>query len=300
MNSNTNDIFIDPEEGLNNKLNQNDFMGNSPQPLNYNIQPLRELPYLKDHPNINSLSNNILNNDELPLIDKSKEIKLKEVFVNKPDSFPSKNEPNENNNNSQKASLYGDKPRNKHTKFSDDNIRRKCKCIILNYVKEFINKKLRQIYNNNIGNGIMKKKILDINKQQVAITNIDYNQKFIKKTIGTILSDTISTRFTNYRPKHNEELIKRLKEDENKNIREYFEKLFNLTFLDCVDHFIGNEKLEILEGMTLFEEMKDDHAQLEKRNIDLNDESYLENLKYYFENYESILKAKKSRNRKTK
>lgn len=146
----------------------------------------------------------------------------------------------------------------------------------------------------------MKKKILDINKQQVAITNIDYNQKFIKKTIGTILSDTISTRFTNYRPKHNEELIKRLKEDENKNIREYFEKLFNLTFLDCVNHFIGNEKLEILEGMTLFEEMKDDHAQLEKRNIDLNDESYLENLKYYFENYESILKAKKSRNRKTK
>ena len=146
----------------------------------------------------------------------------------------------------------------------------------------------------------MKKKILDINKQQVAITNIDYNQKFMKETIGTILSDTISTRFTNYRPKHNEELIKRLKEDENKNIREYFEKLFNLTFLDCVDHFIGNEKLEILEGMTLFEEMKDDHAQLGKRNIDLNDESYLENLKYYFENYESILKAKKSRNRKTK
>ena len=91
-----------------------------------------------------------------------------------------------------------------------------------------------------------------------------------------------------------------MKKEENKNIREYFEKLFNLTFLDCVDHFIGNEKLEILEGMTLFEEMKDDHAQLEKRNIDLNDESYLENLKYYFENYESILKAKKSRNRKTK
>ena len=146
----------------------------------------------------------------------------------------------------------------------------------------------------------MKKKILDINKQQVAITNIDYNQKFIKKTIGTILSDTISTRFTNYRPKHNEELIKRLKEDENKNIREYFEKLFNLTFLDCVDHFIGNEKFEILEGMTLFEEMKEDHAFLEKRNIDLKDESYIENLKYYFENYESILKAKKSRNRKTK
>ena len=146
----------------------------------------------------------------------------------------------------------------------------------------------------------MKKKILDINKQQVVIANIDYNQKFMKETIGTILSDTISTRFTNYRPKHNEELIKRLKKEENKNIREYFEKLFNLTFLDCVDHFIGNEKFEILEGMTLFEEMKEDHAFLEKRNIDLKDESYIENLKYYFENYESILKAKKSRNRKTK
>ena len=142
INSNDHDIFIDPEEELNNSLNQNDsIVINCHPPINYDFQPLKDIPYLKNHQNIYSLSKNIFNNDEPTLIEKTKELKSTEIFFNIEDSLPSKNEANEKNNSSQNALLYEYKSRNKHTRFSDDNIRRKCKVLVLNYVKEFIMKK---------------------------------------------------------------------------------------------------------------------------------------------------------------
>ena len=295
MNSNTNDIFIDPEEGLNNTLNQNDFMLNNRQPLNYNIQPLRELPYLKDHPNINSLSNNILNNDELSLIDKSKEIKLKEVFVNKPDSFPSKNEPNENNNNSQKASLYGDKPRNKHTKFSDDNIRRKCKVLVLNYVKDFINEKITSIYKSNPNKGINNQKLLILNKNQVTNSKIRDNKDFMKKSLAEIFSDSINTRYNNSPENSNEILIKGLMNEQEEIKRIFFQRLFNLSFLECCEHFANKNPNEILKGMKTFEQMKNNSLELKKKKIVKGEDNYLDILEYYLNNYENILDGKKPR-----
>ena len=75
ISSNQNDTLIDPQDDLNNFTSQNDFMlSNCPPPSNYNFQPLRDLPYLKDHRNVNALSKNILNNDETSLINKQKEI----------------------------------------------------------------------------------------------------------------------------------------------------------------------------------------------------------------------------------
>ena len=40
-----------------------------------------------------------------------------------------------------------------HNKFSDDNIRKKCKNIVLKYALESINEKIKEKYNNNIGHG---------------------------------------------------------------------------------------------------------------------------------------------------
>ena len=154
--SKSKDILIDPEEELNNTLNQKDFIEiKCPRPSNYNLQPLKDIPYLKDHQNNVSLSKNILNNDEPLVIDKSKEIKIKEVFSNTQDSLPSKNDSKEKNNNSLKV-LYGDNSRYKHTKFSDDNLRRKCKVIVLNYVKDFINEKIASIYKSNPKKNVYK------------------------------------------------------------------------------------------------------------------------------------------------
>ena len=188
-----------------------------------------------------------------------------------------------------------------HTKFSYDNLERKIKSIVLKYLREFINKKLKQIYKNKIGKGIMIKKFLEIKGRQVADAHINYNKEFIKKTLGSILSDTISSRYTSFKQNHNQLLIERLKTDEDENKREYFEKLFNLTFIDCVNHFIGNEKFEVLEGMTLFEEMKSNHKELKKMSINFDDkdyEEYIEVLKDHLERFNSILGRKKGRDRK--
>ena len=66
-------------------------------------------------------------------------------------------------NNFEEKALIGNKRERiksgKHSKYSDDNIRRTCKHIILTNLRDFINKKISEKYNNNIGNGIFIKKL---------------------------------------------------------------------------------------------------------------------------------------------
>ena len=38
--------------------------------------------------------------------------------------------------------------------------------------------------------------------------------------------------------------------------REIFEKIFNITFIECLEHFVGIRKIEELNGLTLFSELK--------------------------------------------
>ena len=44
----------------------------------------------------------------------------------------------------------------KHTKYADDNLRRKIKNLVLKYALEFLNEKIRALYKGNIGKGISK------------------------------------------------------------------------------------------------------------------------------------------------
>ena len=145
-----------------------------------------------------------------------------------------KNETKEKNNNSLKASTYGDNSRNKHTKFSDDNIRRKCKVLVLSYVKEFINGKLASIYKSNPKKEFNKPKLLVLNKNQVANSKIKDNKDFMKKSLAEIFSDSISTKYNNSPENSNEILIHGLMNEQYKSKRIFFQKLFNLTFLECV------------------------------------------------------------------
>ena len=105
----------------------------------------------------------------------------------------------------------------KHNKFSDDNLRRKCKHIVLFSIMEFINKKIYCIYKGNLGNNIYRKEILTLNKSQKSNSNISYNRVFANKKLSDILSDNISSRYSNYLPEHNKLLIERLKNDEDEN-----------------------------------------------------------------------------------
>ena len=145
------------------------------------------------------------------------------------------------------------------------------------------------IYNGNIGNNIYRKEILTLNKSQIENTNTLYNRLLINKKISDILSDNISHKYTNYLPQHNKLLIQLLKQEKDKNKSLYFNKLFNLTFKDCFEHFIGQKSIEELEEMKSFGSIK---VKLGK------DEKYVNKINYYLNNYEKILNEKKTRKRK--
>ena len=100
----------------------------------------------------------------------------------------------------------------KHNRFSDDNMRRKTKHIVIQEVMNFINDKICKIYGN-IGQGIFIKKLLIINQKQLINSNILFNKHFMNKTLGEIFSENISNRYTNYPPEHNKYVIEKLIND---------------------------------------------------------------------------------------
>ena len=176
----------------------------------------------------------------------------------------------------------------KHNKFCDDNLRKKCKHLVLDTALNFINGKIKEIFNGDIGEGAFIKKLLILNQKQKSESSIQYNKDFLKKSLGEIFSEKISSKYTKYNPSHNYYLIKALTNDKNEN-KNYFKKLFNITFIDCLKHFIESKKIEELEGLDTFEKVKTKFK---------DEEDYLKCLSYYIMNYEDIINNKRARIRK--
>ena len=182
-----------------------------------------------------------------------------------------------------------------HNKFSDDNLRRKCKHLVLKYALIFINNKIKDIYNGNIGNGIFRKELKTINQFQKCNINIDFNKEFLTKTLGDIFSDDITRRYAYAPLKHNKMIINYLLNEKDENKRIYFHKLFNINFMQCLNHFIGKDFICELKGLKCLEEIKKDEI-LDKYPLD--GEEYFKNLFFYLDNYEGIINSKKPRYRK--
>ena len=200
---------------------------------------------------------------------KTKDLKLKEskILLNK----KRKNNSNE-----------------KHTKFAEDNIERKCINIILNICLEFINKSIKKIYNGNIGKGVNCKQLFSINLQPYFYT-VDFKKNLLHKTLGEIFSDQISMKYTNYLSNYNIMMIENLLNEKEQDKKKYLEKLFGITFLQCVKKFVGIYNSEELEGFITFNEYKG------KLN---EDSKYLQVLKEYLINFEENINKKKSKTRK--
>ena len=181
------------------------------------------------------------------------------------------------------------KSNNKHNKYSEDNLRRKSKNIIINTALDFLNLKIYQAYNGKIGHGILKKELLPINQSQKADSSIDFNKNFLYKNLEDIFSVDISTKFSNFSSKHNIILIKRLLNENNEEKRQYFKKLFSITFSRCLKYFIGFEKDKDLEGFTKFEDIK--YKYMEEPN-------YLFKLEEHLRNFEKLLNDKKYKKNK--
>ena len=245
---------------------------------------------------IPSISNMFNENIDNPIIEKYTKTYIEKISSDKNLYEENKVSFSESNSSikKNKNSKLGRKRKNEnikgeHNKFSDDILRRKCKHIILDNVFIFINQQIKKLYNNNIGDGYFKKQLLTLNKEQKSKSNVKYDQEFLTKTLGEIFSDDISTRYSNYSKKHNKLLIKELINEDNFIKRVYFQKLFSLTFLQCLKHFRGEETIQELEGMKIFKDIK------YKLNKDDDDDNYIRKVEIYINTFEDIIYRKKFR-----
>ena len=174
----------------------------------------------------------------------------------------------------------------KHNKYTTDNLRRKCKYILINNILDFINEKIKEIYDSNIGDGMSKKELLPLNQKAKFEIGIEFNKKLLNKTIGEIFSDNISQKFTNYLPNHNQTIIQRLLNDKDEYKKNCLHKLFNITFLQCLKKFIGIESIEELDGLKTFYEIN---------SILKEEPEYINALKYYFLKFEENVKKERGK-----
>ena len=183
-----------------------------------------------------------------------------------------------------------------HNKYSDDNIRRRCKHLVLNNILDFINKQIILQYKGKIGNGIRKKKLYIINQSQKTDATINFNKNFLNKALKDIFSEPISSRYTDLPSNQNKIIIDILLNEKDENIRKYFNELFNINFSQCLSHFRGETYIKQLEGLKCFNDIKKKFLNKYEDGKD-----YVKVLEHYLNNYEKITERKKARSsRKTK
>lgn len=176
----------------------------------------------------------------------------------------------------------------KHNKYSGDNLFRKCKGVILNSLFKLINNIIIEEY----GREHCEKnnfKLLKINQSQIINSEVEFNKAFMNKRLRNIFSEDITQRFKRYNNDHNKNLIKYLLNEKDEQKRKLFNTIFNLTFLDCLNHFRGTNYIKELDNLTKYEDIC---------KIFEEDEDYLCSFKYYIENYEKIMDIKKPRKKK--
>ena len=252
---------------------------------NFNQYMNNEIP-IKDSLKIEN--NSKFKTQETTFID-GKNKAQKEVKKNLLESKSSNNEKLLNKKRRNKRKNHSDDK--KHSKYSSDNTIRKVKHITLENFRNFANENIKVKYNNNIGFGIYQKKLLTINQRQKVDATIEFNKQFMDKKLYEIFSDKISSRYTNFDRDFNKKLINSLMNEKDLEKREYFQKLFNLSFFDCLSHFRGSREIKELAGLKLFSEY------ISEQN---EDEDYKNQLEYYINNLEEILKKKRSRKPKNK
>ena len=179
-----------------------------------------------------------------------------------------------------------------HDRNSDDNMRKKCKNLILKFLLEFINSKIKDKYNNNLGHG-NSEKVLKVLNQKYKKATVSSDSKFMDKTLKDIFSLNISDKFCNYSLDHNKLVIKSLINEEDETKRNYFDKLFNLKFRDCLMSLKGEKYYEELEG---FQNLTDIKNYLLKKE----EEGYADYFVSYLKNFEERLNKREKASKKIK
>ena len=215
--------------------------------------------------------------------------KLDEYNNNKEEKKRGRKRKRENNNDNENS-----EDKKAHNKFSDDNLRKKCKNTILKYTLKFINEKIREKYKSNLGHGKFKKELKILNQEKKAKSTVDFDKSFLTKTLKEIFSSDISARFYNFSKDYNKELIKSLLLDKDEKKKQYFIKLFNITFIECLKFFREDEEALITEELNGFKKI----SLIKDELIKKHGNDYVEIFNHYLNNFEEIINNKKGRNRR--
>ena len=195
---------------------------------------------------------------------------------------------NINNNNDEKK-ILGKKRKKKL--LCGDNLIKNTRITLLQYIFDFINEKIRILLNNDIGKSICLKQFVKITKIDLYHSNVEYDKNFLNKKLKDILSFKISGKYSNYLEEHNINLVQYLISHEK--IGNYFQSLFDLSFLNCLDYINGKKNYDLLNGLAKVDEI------IEKEEKDLDDYEKIF-YKDFIKDYDNIIKNKNSRNQKNK
>ena len=259
--------------------------------------------------NIESNGNNIINNtnaqnnnenSEVNDIDRIQTNNIALNRINEENNFNiiinSDNHDTDTNSNKYKNLIDKKRKRGKElinelNEYNPDKILRKIRTMSLRTVIIFINEMIKIIYNNDIRKSILIRQFLEINKKELSHSSVEFNKKFLYKDLKEILSENISEKYSNFPPDKNKRLVEELITSENGG--PYFQKLFELTFLDCLEHIRGTKKFSELMGLM------DKDAMLNYDEFKI-DKDQIQTYEFYIVEYENIIKRKKSRNRNSK
>ena len=170
-----------------------------------------------------------------------------------------------------------------HTKDSYDNKIRKIKGVVLQEVRIFINKIIKEI--SQTTKKFEGRELIKINPKQFIYANIMFNREFIHKSLKEIFSG--ETTIKNHCSSDHKNLINELLEDK----KVIFEDIFKLEFLEVLDYLVGKRpELIQLKGLIFPEKFE----QKEEKD------EYKTSIRYIIENFEAILYEKQPRNKKNK
>ena len=238
--------------------------------------------------NINFDSKFENNENEQKIISSNSIYNIKKLHfskINKKDST--------SNNNINKEEIKNVFNNNKHQK----NIGRKCKrnkSMIPkdnNIISDNNKDKVHDKYTNDnlikkIKNLILKnllKRLFSLKAQKIDTYNLYFD--FMKKNLKDIFSQDISEKCSNHPKDHNKNIIDSLINDKDEIKKNYFTKLFSLTFEDCLKYFRGDKNLKEIKEL---EEFKNFLSVKEQLSIE-NGEEYVNCLEEKMKNLEELI-----------
>lgn len=188
---------------------------------------------------------------------------------------------NKQNNKFEKEYL-GKKKVNK-VKNNNNNLK-KVRNMLLNSLFRFINKKIKKEFNNDIGKGPNIKQFKSVSKKNLSHSKVEFDKQFLNVKLKEIFSENVSKKYTNYLPNKNKDLFLNLKD------YDYFKKIFELTFLDCIQHINGNKNILLDDFETIEEIILQENNKFDKEDIDMYKDIII--------NYQTYIENKKERKKK--